>query len=145
MIDVRDLRKEYGGFVAVDGVSFDVDPGEVFGIVGPNGAGKTTTLKSMAGLVEPTDGVVAAGVAAALALAIPVRQRAQLTYSLGALAAFAAAAGLPEHPATTVARLAIGSAAPTTWCHLAGYVVAAVVVAVAVRRYAGTVSPERFG
>ncbi|PSP78733.1 ABC transporter ATP-binding protein [Halobacteriales archaeon QS_4_69_225] len=61
MIDVRDLRKEYGGFVAVDGVSFDVDPGEVFGIVGPNGAGKTTTLKSVAGLVEPTDGVVEVG------------------------------------------------------------------------------------
>ncbi|PSQ32443.1 ABC transporter ATP-binding protein [Halobacteriales archaeon QS_9_70_65] len=58
MIDVRDLRKEYGGFVAVDGISFGVDPGEVFGIVGPNGAGKTTTLKSVAGLVEPTDGVV---------------------------------------------------------------------------------------
>ena len=61
MIDVRDLRKEYGGFVAVDGVSFDVDPGEGFGIVGPNGAGKTTTLKSVAGLVEPTDGVVEVG------------------------------------------------------------------------------------
>ena len=61
MIDVRDLRKEYGGFVAVDGISFDVDPGEVFGIVGPNGAGKTTTLKSVAGLVEPTDGVVEVG------------------------------------------------------------------------------------
>ena len=58
VIDVRDLRKEYGGFVAVDGISFGVDPGEVFGIVGPNGAGKTTTLKSVAGLVEPTDGVV---------------------------------------------------------------------------------------
>ena len=51
VIDVRDLRKEYGGFVAVDGVSFGVDPGEVFGIVGPNGADETTTLKSVAGLV----------------------------------------------------------------------------------------------
>ena len=49
MIDVRDLRKEYGGFVAVDGVSFGVDSGEVFGVVGPNGAGKTTTLKTLAG------------------------------------------------------------------------------------------------
>ncbi|WP_254837641.1 ABC transporter ATP-binding protein [Natronomonas marina] len=58
MIDVRDLRKEYGGFVAVDGVSFGADSGEVFGIVGPNGAGKTTTLKTLAGLVEPTDGTV---------------------------------------------------------------------------------------
>jgi ABC-2 type transport system ATP-binding protein len=58
VIDVRDLRKEYGGFVAVDGVSFGADSGEVFGIVGPNGAGKTTTLKTLAGLVEPTDGTV---------------------------------------------------------------------------------------
>jgi len=58
VIDVRDLRKEYGGVVAVDDVSFSADPGEVFGIVGPNGAGKTTTLKTVAGLVEPTSGTV---------------------------------------------------------------------------------------
>ena len=56
MIDVRDLRKEYGGFVAVEGSTFDVDRGEVFGVVGPNGAGKTTTLKMLAGLVEPSSG-----------------------------------------------------------------------------------------
>jgi len=56
MIDAQDLRKEYGGFVAVKGSSFSVDRGEVFGIVGPNGAGKTTTLKMLAGLLEPTTG-----------------------------------------------------------------------------------------
>jgi len=56
MIEVRDLRKEYEGFVAVEGSTFEVEPGEVFGIVGPNGAGKTTTLKMLAGLVEPTSG-----------------------------------------------------------------------------------------
>ncbi|GGN87785.1 MULTISPECIES: ABC transporter ATP-binding protein [Haloarcula] len=56
MIDARDLRKEYGGFVAVEGSTFSVDSGEVFGIIGPNGAGKTTTLKMLAGLLEPTDG-----------------------------------------------------------------------------------------
>jgi ABC-2 type transport system ATP-binding protein len=56
MIEVTDLRKEYGGFVAVEGSSFSVAPGEVFGIIGPNGAGKTTTLKMLAGLVEPTAG-----------------------------------------------------------------------------------------
>ena len=56
MIEVRDLRKEYGGFTAVEGSSFSVDTGEVFGIIGPNGAGKTTTLKMLAGLLEPTDG-----------------------------------------------------------------------------------------
>jgi ABC-2 type transport system ATP-binding protein len=56
MIEARDLRKEYGGFVAVEGSSFSVAQGEVFGIVGPNGAGKTTTLKMLAGLLEPTAG-----------------------------------------------------------------------------------------
>mgnify|MGYP000451123291 FL=1 len=58
MIEARDLRKEYGGFPAVEGSTFSVDSGEVFGIIGPNGAGKTTTLKMLAGLIEPTSGSV---------------------------------------------------------------------------------------
>ena len=56
MLSVEDLRKEYRGVVAVEGSTFAVDDGEVFGLVGPNGAGKTTTLKMVAGLVEPTAG-----------------------------------------------------------------------------------------
>ncbi|MFB6074218.1 MAG: ABC transporter ATP-binding protein [Haloarculaceae archaeon] len=56
MIEARELRKEYGGFVAVEGSTFSVGEGEVFGIIGPNGAGKTTTLKMLAGLLEPTAG-----------------------------------------------------------------------------------------
>ncbi|MFB6102668.1 MAG: ATP-binding cassette domain-containing protein [Haloplanus sp.] len=56
MIEADDLRKTYGDFPAVVGSTFDVDRGEIFGIVGPNGAGKTTTLKMIAGLVEPTAG-----------------------------------------------------------------------------------------
>jgi len=56
VIEVEDLRKEYGGVVAVEGSTFSVDRGEVFGLVGPNGAGKTTTLKALAGLVRPTSG-----------------------------------------------------------------------------------------
>jgi len=65
MIVAEDLRKEYGGFVAVEGTTFTVESGEVFGVVGPNGAGKTTTLKMIAGLVEPTGGTVSvAGLAA---------------------------------------------------------------------------------
>ena len=56
MIEVRDLRKEYGAFTAVEGSTFEVEKGEVFGVIGPNGAGKTTTLKMLAGLLEPTDG-----------------------------------------------------------------------------------------
>ncbi|WP_277555502.1 ABC transporter ATP-binding protein [Halobaculum limi] len=58
MITVDGLRKVYGDFVAVHGSTFDVDPGEIFGVVGPNGAGKTTTLKTVAGLIDPTAGTV---------------------------------------------------------------------------------------
>ena len=58
MITVDGLRKVYGEFVAVHGSTFSVEPGEIFGVVGPNGAGKTTTLKTLAGLIEPTDGTV---------------------------------------------------------------------------------------
>src|SRR4026209_1654284 len=46
----RDLRKKYGTLQAVDGVSFEVASGEVFGILGPNGAGKTTTLEMIEGM-----------------------------------------------------------------------------------------------
>ncbi|HXW88455.1 MAG TPA: ABC transporter ATP-binding protein [Streptosporangiaceae bacterium] len=55
-ISVRGLRKSYGPVVAVNGVSFDVELGEFFGILGPNGAGKTTTLELVEGLREPDDG-----------------------------------------------------------------------------------------
>jgi len=56
MIDVRGLRKEYDGFVAVADLSFSLGEGEILGIVGPNGAGKTTTLKMIATLIKPTAG-----------------------------------------------------------------------------------------
>jgi ABC-2 type transport system ATP-binding protein len=56
IISVRDLRKRYGDLVAVDGVSFDVAEGEVFGILGPNGAGKTTTLEMIEGMRPIDDG-----------------------------------------------------------------------------------------
>jgi ABC-2 type transport system ATP-binding protein len=55
-ISVRGLRKSYGSVIAVNDVSFDVEPGEFFGILGPNGAGKTTTLEMIEGLREPDDG-----------------------------------------------------------------------------------------
>jgi ABC-2 type transport system ATP-binding protein len=57
-ISVRDLRKSYGSLRAVDGVTFEVEPGEFFGILGPNGAGKTTTLEIIEGLREPDGGEV---------------------------------------------------------------------------------------
>ncbi|GIG65237.1 ABC transporter ATP-binding protein [Phytomonospora endophytica] len=57
-IRVADVRKSYGDVVAVDGVSFEVDQGEFFGILGPNGAGKTTTLEIVEGLREADAGSV---------------------------------------------------------------------------------------
>lgn len=58
MIAVEGLWKRYGDVDAVRGVDFQVESGEVFGLVGPNGAGKTSTLKMLAGLVEPSAGKV---------------------------------------------------------------------------------------
>ena len=58
MIEVRDLRKSYGSLRAVDGVSFDLHPGETFGLLGPNGAGKTTTIHLMVGVLKPDAGSV---------------------------------------------------------------------------------------
>jgi ABC-2 type transport system ATP-binding protein len=55
-VDVRDLSRRFGEFVAVDALSFDVRPGEIFGFLGPNGAGKTTTIKMLTGLLAPTSG-----------------------------------------------------------------------------------------
>ena len=59
MITIENLVKQYGGFTAVDGVTLDVQPGEIHGFLGPNGAGKTTTLRMIAGLLEPTSGRIA--------------------------------------------------------------------------------------
>ena len=56
IIEVHDLRKSYGGLKAVDGVSFSVRSGEVFGILGPNGAGKTTTVEILEGMRVPDSG-----------------------------------------------------------------------------------------
>ncbi|MEL7626484.1 MAG: ABC transporter ATP-binding protein [Anaerolineaceae bacterium] len=56
IIQVENFRKTYGTFVAVDDISFDVKPGEIFGLLGPNGAGKTTTLECLEGLRTPTSG-----------------------------------------------------------------------------------------
>jgi ABC-2 type transport system ATP-binding protein len=58
MIAVHDLVKKYGSFTAVDGVSLDVQPGQIHGFLGPNGAGKTTTIRMIAGLLKPTAGRV---------------------------------------------------------------------------------------
>jgi ABC-2 type transport system ATP-binding protein len=58
VIQVRDLVKRYSSILAVDGISFEVHEGEIFGMVGPNGAGKTTTIECIEGLRRPDGGSV---------------------------------------------------------------------------------------
>jgi len=58
VVQVSDLRKRYGDVQALDGVSFEVSAGEIFGLVGPNGAGKTTTLRTLATLLNKNGGTV---------------------------------------------------------------------------------------
>jgi len=58
VIHAADLRKHYGDFAAVDGISFDVAPGESFGLLGPNGAGKSTTMRMIGGTLLRTSGVL---------------------------------------------------------------------------------------
>jgi len=78
VVEVVDLIKEYDGRRVVDGVSFTVDEGEIFGIVGPNGAGKTTIVESIEGLREPESGSIRV-----LGLD-PVADRYELAQRLGA-------------------------------------------------------------
>ncbi len=61
MIKVRNLKKNFGPKVAVNGVSFTVEKGEVLGFLGPNGAGKSTTMRMITGFIPPTDGEISVG------------------------------------------------------------------------------------
>ena len=77
-IEVRELARRFGERVAVEGLSFDVREGELFGLVGPDGAGKTTTLRMLAGVLRPTAGdalVLGASVARD-----PERMKPELAY-----------------------------------------------------------------
>ncbi len=60
-IDVRSLSRRFGSFVAVDDLSFAVEPGEIFGFLGANGAGKSTTIRMLCGLLRPTSGTALVG------------------------------------------------------------------------------------
>ncbi|GAB2936697.1 ABC transporter ATP-binding protein [Streptomyces mayteni] len=78
VIEVSDLRKSYGGRTVVDGVSFAVEEGEIFGVLGPNGAGKTTTVECVEGLRVPDAGRVR------VAGLDPVADHGELALVLGA-------------------------------------------------------------
>lgn len=56
LLEARSLTRRFGGLVAVNGVSFTVQPGEIFGLIGPNGAGKTTLFNLVTGLIQPSRG-----------------------------------------------------------------------------------------
>ena len=58
MLEIQHVRKTFGTLVAVDDVSFTVEPGKLTGLLGPNGAGKTTTVSMIAGLIRPERGKV---------------------------------------------------------------------------------------
>ncbi len=58
MIEVQNVTKKYGDFVAVDNISFSIKKGEVVGFLGPNGAGKSTTMNMITGYIEPTSGTI---------------------------------------------------------------------------------------
>jgi ABC-2 type transport system ATP-binding protein len=61
MLTIEGLQKRYGSFQAVQGISFTLEPGAIFGLIGPNGAGKTTTMKMIATLLRPTAGKIVMG------------------------------------------------------------------------------------
>lgn len=90
IIQVNNLVKQYGALRAVDGLSFEVRSGEVFGLLGPNGAGKTTTLACIEGLTRPDGGQIAVGGAD------PVKSPRQVKQRLGVQ--LQATALLPELP-----------------------------------------------
>jgi ABC-2 type transport system ATP-binding protein len=77
-IEVHDLTRRFGDFTAVDAISFDVQPGEVFGFLGANGAGKTTAIRMLTGLLAPTSG--SATVAGFDVLTQPERVRRRIGY-----------------------------------------------------------------
>lgn len=56
MIQVENITKKYGSFIAVDNINFEIDEGEIVGFLGPNGAGKSTTMNMITGFIEPTSG-----------------------------------------------------------------------------------------
>jgi ABC-2 type transport system ATP-binding protein len=87
VISVRDFRKTYGDFVAVEDISFDVHQSEIFGLLGPNGAGKTTMLESLEGIRSPDGGTLR------VANIDPTREPRKLRNMIGVQLQ---SAGLPE-------------------------------------------------
>ena len=58
MIEVKNVTKKYGKFVAIDNISFTINEGEIVGLLGPNGAGKSTTMNMLTGFIDQTEGEI---------------------------------------------------------------------------------------
>jgi ABC-2 type transport system ATP-binding protein len=130
VIEATNLVKGYGDRVAVNGVSFTVEPGEIFGILGRNGAGKTTTVECIGGLRVPDGGDIR------VAGLDPQRERAQLRQVLGmqlqesalqdritvreALDLFASFYPQPARPAQLIDELGLTASARTAYAKLSG-------------------------
>ncbi len=130
MIEVADLRKVYGERTVVDGVSFSVEPGEIFGILGPNGAGKTTTVECIGGLRQRDGGSIS------VAGMDPAKEGAALREVLGiqlqesrlpdkmsvdeALGLFASFYPEPHDPAELLERLGLLEQRTTYFAKLSG-------------------------
>jgi len=130
IIDVNQLTKRYGDRTVVDGISFSVEEGEIFGILGPNGAGKTTTVEMIAGLRDPDAGTVRV-----LGLD-PVRDRRRLRSVVGvqlqeselpdrltvaeALSLFASFYADPVAPGELIADLGLDAVRRTAYRNLSG-------------------------
>jgi ABC-2 type transport system ATP-binding protein len=130
IIEVSNLRKRYGDRSVLAGVTFSVEPGEIFGIVGPNGAGKTTTVESIAGLRRPDGGRIRV-----LGLD-PARDRDELRLALGvqlqssdlpdkmrvgeALDLYASFYPDPADPAALMARFGLDGHRRTAYAKLSG-------------------------
>ena len=80
-VETTDLRKEYGGVVALDGLDLSVDRGDLYGLLGPNGSGKTTTIEILTGQRTPTAG--SASVLGVDPVTDPVCQHANHRYCKG--------------------------------------------------------------
>ncbi|OGY90652.1 MAG: hypothetical protein A3B30_01060 [Candidatus Komeilibacteria bacterium RIFCSPLOWO2_01_FULL_52_15] len=78
MLSIKNLTKKFGPKVAVDRLSIEIKPGEIFALIGPNGSGKTTTIKIITGLLQPTDGSVT--VADCDVTKQPIKAKAALGY-----------------------------------------------------------------
>ncbi len=130
VIEVTNLTKHYGNRAAVDGISFSVEEGEIFGILGPNGAGKTTTVESIAGLRQPDGGTIRV-----LGLD-PRRDRDELRTVVGvqlqeselpdrmtvaeAVSLFASFYDEPADPRTLIDELGLTDKRDTAYKHLSG-------------------------